>query len=134
MAKAAGRKAVVSKNAVAIGGVRVSNIKMDATPIDVTDSNSAGLQELLGTTDWSTRMLSFDVEGVYKDPVLRDIAMDPTASLTLTDMTFKFADALAAKDTIGGTFFMSGYEEGNPHDDAATFKCSFTSSGAWTFS
>ena len=132
MAKAAGRKAVVSKNAVAIGGVRVSNIKMDASPIDVTDKDSAGLQELLGGTDWSTRSLSFDVEGVYEDPVLRDIALDPAASLLLTDMTFKFADATTLKDTIGGSFFLSGYEEGNPHDDAATFKCSFTSSGTWT--
>lgn len=131
MAKTAGRKAVVSKNAVPIGGVRVSNIKMDATPIDVTDNDSAGLQELLGGTDWATRMLSFDVEGVYKDPILRDIAMDPTGSLLLTDMTFQFADGLTAADVITGTFFMSNYEEGNSHDDATTFKCSFTSSGAW---
>lgn len=134
MAKAAGRKAVVSKNATPIGGVRVSNVKMDATPIDVTDSNSAGIQELLGGTDWATRMLSFDVEGVYKDPVLRDIAMDATASLLLTDMTFQFSDGLTTGDVISGDFFMSNYEEGNPHDDATTFKCSFTSSGAWTVS
>jgi len=133
MAKAAGRLAIVSKNAVAIAGVRVSNIKMDASPIDVTDKDSSGLTQLLGGTSWSNRALSFDVEGVYTDPTLRDIAMDPALSLTLTDMTFKFADALAAKDTIGGTFFMTNYEEGNPYDDAVTFKCSFTSSGTWTY-
>lgn len=133
MAKAAGRNAIVQKNAVTIGGVRMTNIKMDATPIDVTDADSNGLQELLAV-EWSSRSLSFDVEGIYKDPVLRDIAMDPTASLTLSDMTFKFADALTAKDLIAGTFFMSSYEEGNPHEDAVTFKCSFTSSGTWTFS
>lgn len=133
MAKAAGRLAVVSKNAVAIGGVRVSNIKMDATPIDVTDKDSAGLQTLLGGTSWGSRVLSFDVEGVYTDPVLRDIAMDTTLSMTFTDLTFKFADALAAKDTIGGTFFMTNYTEGNPYQEAATFSASFTSSGAWTF-
>lgn len=133
MAKAAGRLAVVSKNAVAIGGVRVSNIKMDATPIDVTDKDSLGLQTLLGGTSWGSRVLSFDVEGVYTDPVLRDIAMDTTLSMTFTDLTFKFADALAAKDTIGGTFFMTNYTEGNPYQEAATFSASFTSSGAWTF-
>ncbi len=131
MAKAAGRLAKVRKNAVDIGGVRVMNIKMDNTPIDVTDKDSLGLQELLAAA--ASRVLSFDVEGIYKDPVLRDIAFDPTATQLLTDMTFIFADALAAKDTIGGSFFMSSYEEGNPHDDATDFKCSFTSSGTWTF-
>lgn len=133
MPKAAGRKAVVSKNAVAIGGVRMLSFKMDATPIDVTDKDSNGLVEYLTGTDYSTRQLSFDVEGVYRDPLLRDIAFDPTLSLLLTDMTFKFADALAAKDTIGGSFFMSSYEEGNPHDDGVEFKCSFQSSGTWTY-
>lgn len=133
MAKAPGRLAIVAKNAVAIGGVRVSNIKMDATPIDVTDKDSLGLQTLLGGTGWGSRVLTFDVDGVYTDPVLRDIAMDPTLSMTLTDLTFKFADALAAKDTIGGTFFMTNYTEGNPYQEASTFSASFTSSGAWTF-
>ena len=132
MAKAAGRLAVVSKNAVTLGGVRVMNIQIDNTPIDVTDQDSAGLQELLAVA--SMRVLSFDVEGVYSTPVLRDIAMDPAASQTLTDMTFKFSDALAAKDTIGGTFFMASYKEGNDYKEATTFSASFTSSGTWTFS
>lgn len=130
MAKAAGRLAVVSKNAVALGGVRVSNISIDNTPIDVTDYDSLGLQELLSAS--SMRVLSFDVEGVYKNPTLRDIAMDPTASMLLTDMTFKFSDALAAKDTIGGNFYMLNYKEGNDYKEATTFSASFTSSGTWS--
>jgi predicted secreted protein len=132
MAKAAGRLAVVSKNSVTIGGVRVSNIQVDNTPIDVTDQDSTGLQELLGPS--SLRVISFDVEGVYKNPTLRDIAFDPAASQMLTDMKFKFADGLAAKDEIGGTFFMTSYKEGNDYKEAATFSASFVSSGTWTFS
>ena len=131
MAKAAGRNAVVSKNAVTLGGVRVSNIAVDNTPIDVTDQDSAGLQELLSAS--SMRVLTFDVEGVYKNPTLRDIAMDPTASMLLTDMKFKFADALAAKDTISGSFFMLNYKEGNDYKEASTFSASFTSSGTWVY-
>lgn len=132
MAKAAGRLAVVSKNAVTLGGVRVMNIQVDNTPIDVTDQDSAGLQTLLAVA--SMRVLSFDVEGVYTNPTLRDIAMDPTASQTLSDMTFKFSDGVALKDTIGGTFFMASYKEGNDYKEATTFSASFTSSGTWTFS
>lgn len=130
MAKAPGRNAKVYKNAILIGGVRVTNISIDSTPIDVTDNDSEGLQELLPES--SMRVLSFDVEGVYKDPVLRDIALDPAASQLLTDMTFKLSDALAAVDTIGGSFFMLNYKEGNDYKEAATFSASFTSSGEWT--
>lgn len=132
MAKAAGRLAVVSKNAITLGGVRVMNIQVDNTPIDVTDQDSTGLQTLLAVA--SMRVLSFDVEGVYTNPTLRDIAMDPTASQTLSDMTFKFSDGVALKDTIGGTFFMASYKEGNDYKEATTFSASFTSSGTWTFS
>lgn len=130
MAKAPGRNAKVYKNAVLIGGVRVTNIAVDFTPIDVTDNDSAGLQELLA--DYGMGVLTFDVEGVYKDPVLRDIALTPGTSKLLTDMTFKLSDALAATDTIGGSFFMLNYKEGNDYKEATTFSASFTSSGAWT--
>ena len=130
MAKAAGRNAVIFKNAVAIGGVRVTTIKIDNSPIDVTDKDSAGSVELLNVAD--TRQITLSVEGVYKDPVLRDLAFNAATSPLLTDITFKFADALAASDTITGNFFLTSYEEGNPSDDAATFSAEFVSSGAWT--
>ncbi len=130
MAKTAGRNAVLSKGGTAIGGVRVTTIKVDNTPIDVTDRDSAGIIEVLAAA--AGRQISLSVSGVYEDPVLRDIAFDPTASQLLNDLTFKFADALVAKDTIAGNFWMGSYEEGNPHDDASTFSAEFTSSGAWT--
>jgi predicted secreted protein len=129
MAKAAGRLALLSKNSVALAGVKVVTIKWAAESIDVTDRDSSGIIELLGTV--KTQQVTIDVEGVYKDPTLRDIAFDPAVSKLLTDLTFKFSDALTAKDTITGNFFFSSYEEGNPSDDATTFSASFTSSGAW---
>lgn len=128
MAKAAGRSALVKKNGTVIGGVRVSNMTMDAAPIDITDNDSAGVQELL-SGGASTRSLSFSVEGIEEDTVLRDIAMDSTAELLLTDMSFTFANTA---DVITGNFFMSNYTIGNPYQDASTFSAQFTSSGAWT--
>lgn len=130
MAKAPGRNAVIYKNAVAIGGVKVTTIKIDNSPIDVTDKDSAGIVELLNVA--ATRQITLSVEGLYKDPVLRDIAFNAATSPLLTDVTFKFADALAAADTITGNFFLTSYEEGNPSDDAVTFSAEFVSSGAWT--
>ena len=132
MAKAAGRTALVKKGATVIGGVRVSNIQVDNTPIDVTDNDSTGLQELLD--DYSMSVLSFDVEGVAKDAVLRDIAFTPATSKMLSDMTFTFGSAEVGADVIAGDFFMLSYKEGNDYKEATTFSCSFTSSGAWTLS
>ena len=129
MAKVAGREAVLLKGGVAIGGIRVTTIKRDSTPIDVTDKDSAGIVELLGVS--GTSQLTLDVEGVYEDPVLRDIAMSATASQLLTDVTFQFASALSGADVLTCNWFMTSYEEGNPHDDASTFAASFVSSGSW---
>lgn len=129
MAKAPGRNAVIFKNAVAIGGVRVMTIKIDNAPIDVTDKDSSGIVELLAVA--ATRQITLSCEGVYKDPVLRDIAFSGATNPLLTDVTFKFADGLTAADTISGNFFLTSYEEGNPHDEAATFSAEFVSSGAW---
>lgn len=130
MAKNAGRLAVVRKAGTPIAGVRVSTIKWGAESIDVTDRDSAGIIEVLSVV--ATQQITLSVEGVYSSPVLRDIAFDTTASKLLTDLTFIFGDALAAKDTITGNFFFGSYEEGNPHDAESTFTAEFTSSGAWT--
>lgn len=128
MAKAPGRLAVVSKNAVAIASVRVSTISVANEPIDVTDRDSSGIVELLSAA--ATRQITMSVEGLANSPVLRDIAFG-TGSMLLTDMSFKFADALTEADTITGNFFLTSYEESNPHDDASEFSCEFVSSGAW---
>lgn len=130
MAKNVGRLAVLSKNAVPIAGVRVSTIKWGAESIDVTDKDSAGITELLSAV--ASQQITLSCEGVYSSPVLRDIAFDTAASKLLTDLTFKFGDALAAKDTITGNFFFSSYEEANPHGAETTFTCEFQSSGPWT--
>lgn len=132
MAKAAGRLAVLRKGATVIGGVRVSTITVANEPIDVTDKDSAGIIELLAVA--STKQITLKVEGVYSEPTLRTIAMSAAGSPLITDLTFTFADALAAADQISGNFFMTSYEEGNPHDDASTFSAEFASSGTWTLS
>ena len=130
MAKGPGRDAALFKGAIKIGGVRVSNVSIDSTPIDVTDNDSVGLQELLAES--SMRVLSFDVEGIYKDAVLEDIAMDSAASQLLTDLTFKLVGTVVGLDTIAGDFFMLNYKRGFDYKEAGTFTASFTSSGEWT--
>ena len=131
MAKAAGRLAILSKAGTPIAGVRTTKVAWEGQSIDVTDKDSNGILEVLSLA--AGQSVTITVDGVYTSPVLRDVALDTTVSKLLTDLTFKFSDALAAKDTIGGNFWFGKYEEGNPYDDATDFSCEFTSSGTWTF-
>lgn len=129
MAKAPGRKQLIKKAGVTIAGVRVTGLSLDSTPIDITDNDSAGLQQLL--PDSGLQMLSINVSGVESDHILRDIALDTTVSQLLTDLTFVFADSPGSKDTISGSFYMSNYKEDAEYKDAVQFSATFTSSGAW---
>jgi predicted secreted protein len=129
MPKAAGRQAVVSRAGTAIASVRVSTISINNEPIDVTDRDSAGIVELLAVP--ATRQITLSVEGLVNSAVLRDAAIG-TGSPLLTDVTFTFADALPAVDVLTCNFFITNYEETNPHDDASEFSCEFVSSGPWT--
>lgn len=126
-----GRKCVIKKAGTAIAGVRVSGIAIDNTPIDITDNDSVGIQQL--DTVEAFRVLTLTVSGVEKDHVLRDKALDPTeGAAVFTDLTFTFGNALTTNDVLSGTFFMSNYKEDFDYKGSAMFSASFTSSGAWT--
>ena len=131
MAKAAGRKYLLKKGGTVIGGVRALSMKLDATPINISDNDSAGLQELLAVES-ASKSLSIDVSGVYTDNVLRALMMAPTADLLITDLTFTHGGALAANDIISGNFYMSNYTDDASHEDAGMFSATFTSSGPWS--
>lgn len=130
MAKAPARLAELRKNSVKIGGIRDMTISWNGEPIDVTDADSVGVQALLGVT--AGENLTISVSGVYTDPVLRDIAMTPATSKLLTDLTFKFADALEAVDVLSGNFYMTAYSEPGQYKEATMFEATFVSSGTWT--
>lgn len=130
MAKAAGRKQLLKKAGTTIAGIRVTGLSADYTPIDITSKDDAGIQLIFA--DYALAVLSLTVSGVESDHVLRDIALNPATSQLLTDVSFVFADALAAVDTITGNFFMSNFKEDADYKDAVMFSATFTSSGSWT--
>lgn len=132
MAKAAGRAIVIAKGGTPIAGVTNSGIKWSGGGIEVTDRDSAGLREFLNGTDLESQSLTISVEGMEVDEVIRDLWTDPTADKMLTDLTFKFADGSAAKDTIGGDFLLVDYDYKGDHKGAVEFSATFESSGAWS--
>ncbi|MEL7513671.1 MAG: phage tail tube protein [Pseudomonadota bacterium] len=127
MTATSGQDATINIGATPVAGVRVTGFTRSATPIDITDKDSKGYQELLAGKV-SSAVLSFNADGVEKDQALRDRALGPQAGWTIDNLTL----ILANGDQITGTFFMGDYTEGDDYKEATTFSASFTSSGEWT--
>jgi predicted secreted protein len=129
MAKAPGRLAVLSRGGTVIAGVKALKIEYTAEPIDVTDRDSSGIVEYLSQS--KSVQCKISVSGITNTTTLRAIYNSPSTSKLITDLTFQYADALAAGDTISGNFFMTSYSEENPDDVACTFSAEFVSSGPY---
>lgn len=130
MAKRAGRNLVLKKGLDIIGGVRMLSVKFDATPIDVTDSDSNGIIALL-SGEAASKQVTIEASGVADTNFLRSLAVAPGTNLLLTDLTFTDPGAPPAGDILSGDFFMTSYAENGSHDGAVEFSASFVSSGAW---
>lgn len=130
MAKVRGRLQLLNIAATPVAGVRTLSLSVDNTPIDVSDADSDGFQELLPQV--STKVLTITVAGVETDAVLRNIALHSVNTPLVTDLTFTFADALVGVDVLAGDFFMTNYKEDADYKDAVLFSATFTSSGAWS--
>ena len=126
---AAGLMFLVKKGATTIAAVRTVSLSMDATPIDISSYDSAGVQELLATA--AQKILTLNVAGLESDHVLRDIALG-SGSLLISDLTITFQNALTSNDVLACSFFMTNYKEDGDYKDAGLFTATFTSSGVWT--
>lgn len=121
------RNFLIKKGGTAIAGARENSMTIDNSPVNITDIASGGFRTL---ADFSgERALDLSVSGVWKDKVVRDLALGADTGLLLTDLTLDFADG----GDIAGDFFLANYEEGGPHDGEVTFTASLQSSGAWTY-
>lgn len=127
MTAKAGQDAVFKIGATPVAGVRVTGFTRDATPIDITDKDSAAYQELLAGKV-SAAKLSMKVEGVEKGGTLRGIALGDPTGWTITDASLDFGGG----ETLACALFLESYEEGQDYKEAGTFTASLTSSGQWT--
>lgn len=132
MAKAAGRKIVIAKGGTPIATATMQSIKWAGGGIDVTNRDSNGFREYLNGLDLEEQSITISVEGIESDGVLRNIALKTGQDKMLTDLTFKFADALAAEDTVSGNFLLVDFEHKGDHKGAAEFSATLESSGSWT--
>jgi TP901-1 family phage major tail protein len=130
MAQAPGRLATLSKNATVLAGLRNATISWNGDGMDYTDRDSNGIRTL--GPELAAQSYTITAEGIASSPVFRDIAFTVGATKLLTDVTFKFADALTAADVVTGNMLLTNHEEANPHDAEATFSLTLESAGTWT--
>lgn len=129
MSNSAGRDLLLKKNGTTIASLTATSIRWQGQPIDVTNKDSAGVQEFLADK-FASESLELGVEGFTDDDVLSDIGFGTTAGAKhLSDITL----ARPNGDVVSGTFILTNYEERGGHDDGVTFTATLVRSGAHTF-
>jgi len=120
MAKHLGREVIFKRGGEPIANLRTKSLSVNREAVDVTDDDSDGWREILGTpgqieVDWS-------VSGVLANDSLR------AEALTSGGID---ADEVEYPDggTLSGDFFLASYSETHEYNDAATFEAELQSSG-----
>jgi predicted secreted protein len=119
-----GRDLILKKGGTAIGAQRVTGFTVDGSPVDITSKTDGGYRRLAGFA--GVKSLDINVEGVWVDQVLSDLALG-TGSLLLTDVTLE--DGV---DVISGDFYLANFEASGEHDGEQTYTATLQSSGQFT--
>lgn len=116
-----GRELKLTRDGVAIAGVRTKSFTINRNPVDVTNDDDNGYRALLG--DPGEIQVDFSVDGVTKDSILRGAAMGTTN--VLEDLELEWPDGYKIKMD----FFLASYEESGNYNEAITFSASFQGTG-----
>ena len=125
MAASSGRDFIVKKGASVIAAQRETSVSIDGSPVDITNKDSIGFRTLASFA--GVRSMDITAAGVLDDAIIRDIAIDPNASMLLTDITLVYADGTI----ISGDFYLATAEFAGNHDGENTYTTTWQSSGKW---
>lgn len=126
-----GREIAVTFDGTVIDG-REFGATFDGAPIDITDSSSAGWQELLervGGDDSSVRKVDLSFSFVAKSDFFKRRWFNLEGTGKWGDVVYTYPDG----GTLTGRFRMSSFTEGDPYDDASTGDVTLSSSGEVTY-
>lgn len=117
-----GRELRISRDGVPVVGARSDDLALNGEPVDVTDKDSAGWRELLGT--FGVKSASGSISGVMKNGALAGAILagdDPMLGHTIevADLAVMF-----------GNFKLTSYTPTGSHDGAVEFEAGIESSGA----
>lgn len=107
-----------------IGSARADALTINNNPVDVTDKDSAGIQEMLG--DAGVQQLTMAGDGVFNNATQEQFLFTAAQNRTTHSWRLTFPNG----DTITASFVIEDYNRGGPHDDAETFNYTIRRSGA----
>ena len=123
-----GRDFLIIKGGTAIAGLRTKSLAFDGSNVDKTNADDEGFitfGDFSGAKSWT-----ITANGVLEsNDAFIDIALNPDASLLLTDVTLRFADG----STIAGNVRLSSATYAGDHDGENTYDVTLNSSGKWTY-
>ena len=114
-----------------VAGLQDTSIAMNATAVDVTSKDDAGVRQLLA----GKILQSFSVSGggVSKDSAILNTLRDAALAGTHHNFQVVVPGTSVAGGTYEGSFRITAFEESGAHDGAAQFTATLESAGAVTF-
>ena len=130
-----GRNVLVKYNStgstfVAVGGAREMTLTINNEPVDITNSDDAGVRKLLEGA--GVNSISIKLQGVYvEDAAAAAIRTDAS---TNAHRSYQFVVPGSSAKTYEGSFMVASYEEAGSYNGAATYNLTLESAGVVTIS
>jgi TP901-1 family phage major tail protein len=119
-----------SSSYVAIGGAREMTLTIANEPVDITNSDDAGIRKLLEGA--GVNSISIKLQGVYvEDAASGAIRTDASVN---AHRNYQFVTPGTSSKTYQGSFMVASYEEAGTYNGAATYNLTLESAGPVTIS
>lgn len=131
---AVGRELLLKKNSVVIAGLQNVTVDWNGEAVDVTSGENGGFRCLLEKTGLQT--IDISGEGIFKDNIIKDIALTPGTTKLLTDIEIEWPIIEAGNSqaaTLTGNFYLQTRGEAAPQNEAITTSFTLMSSGPWVY-
>lgn len=115
---------------VTVGGAREATLTIANEPVDITNSDDAGIRKLLEGA--GVNSVSMKLQGVYvEDAAAAAIRVDASVN---AHRNYQFIMPGTSAKTYQGSFMVASYEEAGSYKDAATYNLTLESAGVVTIS
>jgi predicted secreted protein len=120
MAEVLGRKVTISVGGSVVGTARTTSMTINNEAVNITSAGDDGVRRMMDEA--GEKSVEITLDGLYTDASLMDLALG-TSLLEAVVLDY-------GTYTLGGDFFLSSYNEGQPYNEAITFSATLMSSGA----
>lgn len=107
-----------------IAGMTTTGFTVNNSPVDVSDKDGSGIQELLA--DAGIQSLQIQASGRYVHGAAHDNLEDMAHNRTIENFKLVFGNG----DSLEGAFVIDTYSRGGGHDSEETFDVSLIRTGA----